>query len=450
MEPSKDGLIAWDAPECPFRIEYAPQVLDEIRLAVVDAFFSLPRGGAEIGGILLGRHGEGAVTITGHRPMECEHFFGPSFTLSPRDENNLRELLASVGDGAQTVGWYHSHTRSGIFLSEEDLDIYLRHFPQSWQVALVLKPHSYDPTRAGFFFRDAKGAIRAQSSAVEFALEALPAGGPPHVNPAPEAAEVSAVLAPPPPMPRQSEPDDHAFYAEADDTSAAEPSGTVATPAIPRFLVTEPEERHSWRWLRMVLSVAVGMAAGAVAFDTRQMWLPRLGAARAVSALPSFLSSSRPPSLGLNLLDHNGQVQIRWDAAAPAMANASGAVLDIVDGSGVPHSITLDQAHLESGAFTYARESGEVDVVLTIDRPGAAPVKEASSFWGKPPAGANAGGDTELRQQRDDLAVEAARLEAELKAETERNKKLERSLAEVREQLRGQQRKRIENQDPGR
>jgi DNA gyrase/topoisomerase IV subunit A len=77
-------------------------------------------------------------------------------------------------------------------------------------------------------------------------------------------------------------------------------------------------------------------------------------------------------------------------------------------------------------------------------------VKEASSFWGKPPAGANAGGDTELRQQRDDLAVEAARLEAELKAETERNKKLERSLAEVREQLRGQQRKRIENQDPGR
>jgi len=133
------------------------------------------------------------------------------------------------------------------------------------------------------------------------------------------------------------------------------------------------------------------------------------------------------------------------------MANATGAVLDIVDGSGVPHSITLDQAHLESGSFTYARESGEVDVALTVDRPGAAPLKEATSFWGRPPAGAGASDeDAELRQQRDDLAVEAARLEADLKVETERNKKLERSLAEVREQLKTQQRKRPGNQDLGR
>ena len=35
-------------------MEYPARVLDDIRLAVVDAFFSLPRGGAEIGGILLG------------------------------------------------------------------------------------------------------------------------------------------------------------------------------------------------------------------------------------------------------------------------------------------------------------------------------------------------------------------------------------------------------------
>jgi hypothetical protein len=103
---------------------------------------------------------------------------------------------------------------------------------------------------------------------------------------------------------------------------------------------------------------------------------------------------------------------------------------------------------LGSGSFTYARESGEVDVVLTIDRPGAAPLKEASSFWGKPPVGASAGGqDAELRQQRDDLAVEAARLESDLKVETERNKKLERSLSEVRGQLKTQQRKRLDNQD---
>jgi hypothetical protein len=153
----------------------------------------------------------------------------------------------------------------------------------------------------------------------------------------------------------------------------------------------------------------------------------------------------------LNLLDSNGQLQIRWNAAAPAMANATGAVLDIVDGSALPHSVTLDQAHLQSGFFTYARESGEVDVAITVERPGGAPLKEATSFWGKPPAAASAAGDdTENRQQRDDSAVERARLEAELKAETERSKKLERSLAEARGQMKGQQRKRLETQDTGR
>ena len=34
--------------------------------------------------------------------------------------------------------------------------------------------------------------------------------------------------------------------------------------------------RRSWRWLRLLLSVAAGMAIGAVAFDTREVWLPRL------------------------------------------------------------------------------------------------------------------------------------------------------------------------------
>ncbi len=443
MELSKDGLIGWGASDCPFRIEYAPRVLDDIRLAVVDAFFSLPRGGAEIGGILLGRHGEGVVTIVGHRQLECEHFFGPSFTLSPRDETNLRELVAAATAGdAQTLGWYHSHTRSGIFLSAEDLDIYRRHFPESWQVALVLKPHSYDPTRAGFFFREAKGTIRAESSAVEFALEAMPVSALPQVNSVPEAAGSSPAMAVAP-------ADDRPVYPPAANQFVpAESFETSGALPIPRFLETEPEERRSWRWLRLLLSVAAGMAIGAVAFDTRQIWLPRLGASRAISALSSFFSSSAPPSFGLNLLDDNGQVRIRWNAGAPALANATGGVLDIVDGSGVPHSVTLDQAHLGSGSFTYARESGEVDVVLTIDRPGAAPLKEASSFWGKPPVGASAGGqDAELRQQRDDLAVEAARLESDLKVETERNKKLERSLSEVRGQLKTQQRKRLDNQD---
>src|ERR1700736_165713 len=100
--------VAWTAPQCPFTIEYSLRVLDDVRLTVVDAFFSLPRGGAEIGGILLGTHEPGRITITSYQAMDCEHSTGPSFTLSGNDEAKLTELLASAR--GQVVGWYHSHT----------------------------------------------------------------------------------------------------------------------------------------------------------------------------------------------------------------------------------------------------------------------------------------------------------------------------------------------------
>src|SRR5580704_12094511 len=141
----------WIAPQCPFRIEYSPRVLDDIRLAVVDAFFSLPRGGAEIGGILLGTHEPGRVAISGYLALDCEHSTGPSFTLSSNDEAQLSELLAS--SPGKVVGWYHSHTRSEIFLSEADMALHNRFFPEPWQVALVMKPHTFEPMRMGFFFR---------------------------------------------------------------------------------------------------------------------------------------------------------------------------------------------------------------------------------------------------------------------------------------------------------
>ena len=182
---TESELATWSAPPCPFTIEYTPRVLDDIRLAVVDAFFSLPRGGAEIGGILLGRHEKGRVLILDYVALPCEHASGPSFVLSPKDHANLAEMLAVARGNpstAQPVGWYHSHTRSEIFLSEADLEIHKRYFPEPWQVALVLKPHTFRPTKAGFFFREQDGAIRETACYREFDMEPLA------VRPIPEAA----------------------------------------------------------------------------------------------------------------------------------------------------------------------------------------------------------------------------------------------------------------------
>ena len=155
---TESAAITWSVPECPFMVETSARVLDDIRLAVTDAFFSLPRGGAEIGGILLGSYRGDKLVIDRYAALNCEHAYGPSFQLSPSDEERLTNLLAAhdgCAGGLVPVGWYHSHTRSEIFLSDTDLGLYRRFFPEAWQVALVLRPHTFEPTRYGFFFRQA-------------------------------------------------------------------------------------------------------------------------------------------------------------------------------------------------------------------------------------------------------------------------------------------------------
>ena len=72
----------WRVPQAPFQILYSRLALEQIRLAVVDAYFVVPHGGVEIGGVLLGRYTDRQVEVIDHEPVECEYVFGPSFSLS--------------------------------------------------------------------------------------------------------------------------------------------------------------------------------------------------------------------------------------------------------------------------------------------------------------------------------------------------------------------------------
>ncbi|MBM3726107.1 MAG: hypothetical protein FJW40_11855 [Acidobacteria bacterium] len=169
---------SWQPEGRNVRIEYTPEVMDEIRMHVVTWFRKMGRGGLEVGGVLFGLRVQGRVRILAWRPIECEHARGPGFLLSPADESKLAATLAhepGQGDlkGLDVVGWFHSHTRSGIHLSQEDLDLHNLYFPQDWQIALVLHPSNAAPTRAGFFYREPGGAIQAAQSVLEFELKPL-------------------------------------------------------------------------------------------------------------------------------------------------------------------------------------------------------------------------------------------------------------------------------------
>jgi proteasome lid subunit RPN8/RPN11 len=451
MEFHQENVLAkWTVPECPFLIEYSPRVLDDIRLAVTDAFFSLPRGGAEIGGLLLGRQEKGRIAILDSMPMECEHAFGPSFVLSERDQAKLAELVAAAGRNphVKPLGWWHSHTRSEIFLSDADRQIHDSFFPAPWQVALVLKPHTFQPMRGGFFFREPDGSIHDTASYEEFALDAMPmrpAGsveiprGSPFAGPSPASdaggrvVNVEGFAAPDVPL---AEPE-------------PEPRPEVAPPS---FLHGAAEPRESRRRIGWV-AAAFGVTLAIVGYSTRDRWLP---------AFQSKLQPTPIEAISLNTLDDRGQLQIRWNGAAPLVRSAHGGSLLILDGNSTVN-VPLDVSHVQSGAYTFTRRSARVDVTLVLAEEGGKEARVATLFSGDPPAvtkhsaeapappaAVSTAEDPKLRGERDSLLQQNAGLKVELARQVDRNKLLEKALEELRKVIdRDQQRKRLEAQDAG-
>jgi hypothetical protein len=192
--------------------------------------------------------------------------------------------------------------------------------------------------------------------------------------------------------------------------------------------------------LATLLAIAMGLAVSVAGFQTRRLWLPGLTAA--IRPAPQL-------AVGLDAIDSDGQLQIRWDRNSPAVRQAAGAVLEIDDGP-VPRDIQLNALELQAGTFTYARRGEQVDVRLFIRLPHGQQAQGATSFLGKLPPRNSRLEDPEIRRQRDALAEEAAKLKSDLAAEVARTRKLEQSLDEVKKVLQEQQRKRLDNQSPDR
>src|SRR5205814_3430117 len=187
-------LANWSPEGRDFTIEYPVELLDAIRNEAVEGLHRLRHRGIEVGGVLFGSKTDRGVRILQHRKFESEYAQGPGFQLSEGDQVALEKLIEDAAreeelSGLEPVGWYHSHTRSGVFLSPEDLDLYNRRFPKLWQIALVLRPTQLGPAEVGFFFREPDGSVRSEASRGEFSIGPLAARRPaiPAALPAPAA-----------------------------------------------------------------------------------------------------------------------------------------------------------------------------------------------------------------------------------------------------------------------
>jgi proteasome lid subunit RPN8/RPN11 len=295
-EESASEYRWWKTPGDSLAIGYTPRVMDDMCGAAKEGFQAIPHGGIEVGGLLFGKRNGDGLLILDWRPIECAHAKGPGFELSEKDEEALRQTLleAAAEPGLldlEPVGWFHSHTRSGIFLSPADLQLHDRYFPRVWQVALVLRPAKEGPVKGAFFFREPDGSIRAEAAYEEFEVDVaarrrltMPA---PQVQTAGKRAprqEAVPVAQPTPakqPIPAPRQP---------------RPAAAVAPP-----LAGSARPKATLRWVPLLaLMVCLVAVIGVVVAEPQWFW-------------------TEADSLSLHVAETKGQLLITWDRTAAAI-----------------------------------------------------------------------------------------------------------------------------------
>jgi proteasome lid subunit RPN8/RPN11 len=393
---------SWSVPESPIVIDYSLVVIEEIRHEVAEGFQRLSRGGIEVGAVLYGTREERNVRIMAMRPIACEHARGPSFLLSDKDRVALNEQLSRDAEdprleGLISVGWFLSHTRSEIMLTDSDLEIFSIFFPAPWQATMIVRPGRGGAMRAGFFVREADGTVKSEQSYLEFNFPDRLAG------------VLDRAPGPRPERPERRAPS--YFRAETGSPAPARvPTFGQPEPAVSGPQVVEPQpSKRKWVWLAMWAVVVVALAVAGLRY-----WMP------------ISVGASEPLSLGV--IERDGQLVIQWNPASKPVRNATRGSLEIVDGADT-RTVALKPADLAAGRTTYQRKSGDVEVRMTLEEPGGANAQEASRFLGRPPAAvADKQELTDLEKRRDDLEAEVAALRRQNQDQAERIQTLERTL----------------------
>jgi proteasome lid subunit RPN8/RPN11 len=410
----------WSVAESPITIEYSLVVVEEIRHEVAEGFQKLSRGGIEVGGLLYGVREAQAVRIMAIRPSVCEHSNGPAFRFSERDRSALREQIRQDQEdprleGLVCVGWYVSHTRTEITLSESDQEIFSAFFAQPWQVTLVVRPSRGGNMRAGFFVREPDGAVNATRSYLEFTFPDRLTTVFDHrgdhrgsfaEHKAPERRGVQRVTEPPAPAaqdvrryPRSSAP-----VSSITTPLFGEPE---STPEPAEFAgLAKLRSAKKWFWLAAAVIVIAALA---------------VAGARYFSVHPAN------ETIALSVLERDGQLDIEWNRTAAPVAKAVRGTLEIADGRQT-RTIPLAPSELALGRFLYSRNTGDIQVRMSVEAANGSKVQEASRFVGPPPSKKDAEELKALQQRRDALEAEVARLKQSNDQQAQRIQQLERTL----------------------
>lgn len=330
----------WEVPGKPVAIHLHYGVIDRLLPEVMRGFGLVPKRGAEVGGILLGRveHGDKLIVrVEDFEPVPSEHGRGPSYLLT---ENDLQRLEGALdrwrGGDKHAVGYYRSQTRDGLALSEEDLAILRDYFPSPADIALLIKPFATKVSVAGFFFRE-NGVYHPDASYLEFPFRRRELGG--GSPPAPRTPREE-------PAGGENESNFESEMREAilRDAAAPSPAPEQKTPA---------PGKPKWVWIPLsfiflLLGTLLGFQASTVL--------------RSRGVLPQ---STQGYALSLSATRNGSSLHIQWDRQSPAVRAAKRALLIITEGQ-YKKQLELDAAQLQNGSVVYLNLAGPVSLHLEV------------------------------------------------------------------------------------
>ena len=413
---SDNDTAVWRATGRPLAIEYSRMVMEELRVAAEEGFQKIPHGGIEVGALLLGTRAENTVRVLEWRPMDCEHARGPGFVLSERDLAGVETLMAQCATapelrGLEPVGWFHTHTRSKVFLSADDLAVYNRFFPESWQVSLVMRVTKERAPSAGFFFREPDGSVKCDATHQEFAVLSDPSAliGPTRMTALRKGGLSRREVRPIRPVAGDPEPISLAS-APADQPRSEAVVEPTPTP-IPLPVPAPEEARFPWKVVAIVALVVIAITGALAAYRT--------------------LGGSRPMSASLRLDGAGSQLMVRWDHDSDAVARAERGVLNITDGT-ASRTVELNTDDVKRGVVIYQRQAEDVEVRLQLLDGNAVVASEMARYLGPPLAAqapASSGSPSAVeRAELDRIISETEKLRLALAEQEKRGRELLRDI----------------------
>ncbi len=358
MDPATQGVpgyFVWQTPGQPVVVHLNVDLVDRMSADILRGFGAVPKRGAEVGGVLVGTVTRGnppgsvtTVRIEDFEAVPCSYSRGPSYLLSAAERARFDETCRRRS--TEVVGYYRSHTRDGLTLQPEDIQLLDQLFPAATQVALLVKPFATKPGVAGFFVRE-NGAFPA-ATPLEFPFRRWEMTGEEPPRRAPMQERKRKERAPRKPAP--SGPLDQSATPSAASLAASARYYRIfsAEPAEPpKKPPEEPGKPKSRTGMWLVASFVFLLLGVLLGYEASRITAPP-------SAAADFALSLAVERSGQNLT-------VRWNPEARAVVSARSGVLEIEDGGETKHQ-ELDRAILSGGNFVYGTASGKVGFRLVL------------------------------------------------------------------------------------